>query len=146
MNQVSIEFVGHIQSTCENPADDALWLNINAQSRLVLEKQRIRLGSDMGKLPAPFIDTATGDPTVLPMVFPSAPSAAMKTAAALTASWAGRLAYWRGADFPVYFNEARQASTSWCSLRIRLARIFLKDFPKVEGPQISVADAPQQSC
>ena len=57
MNQVSIEFVGHIQSTCENPADDALWLNINAQSRLVLEKQRIRLGSDMGKLPAPFIDT-----------------------------------------------------------------------------------------
>ena len=55
MNQVSIEFVGHIQSTCENPADDALWLNINAQSRLVLEKQRIRLGSDMGKLPAPLL-------------------------------------------------------------------------------------------
>ena len=142
MNQVSIEFVGHIQSTCENPADDALWLNINAQSRLVLEKQRIRLGSDMGKLPAPFIDTATGDPTVLPVVFPSAPSAAMKTAAALTASWAGRLAYWRGADFPVYFNEAPAGEHFVVFVTNPARPNFSKDFPKVEGTQISVADAP----
>ena len=142
MNQIIVEFVGHIQSTCENPANDSLWLNVSAQSRLVLEKQRIRLGNDVGKLPAPFVDTAENAPVELPIVFPAAPSAAMKTAAALAASWAGRIAYWRGADFPVYFNEA-PAGEHFIVFATNAARpAFLKDFPKVEGPQITIADAP----
>ena len=77
-NQISIEFIGHIKSVCENPADESLWLDISNESTLVLEKSRIRLANDMTKLPAPFVDMNTMQATKLPFVSPDAPNPAAK--------------------------------------------------------------------
>lgn len=141
-NQITIEFIGHVKSVCENPADDSLWLEVGAQSRLVLEKSRIRLGNDIAKLPAPFVDAASGDATHLPFVFPAAPESRMKEAAAVLAGWAGRIAGWRGADFPVQFN-ALPAPGHFIVFATNDKRPeFLKDFPQVKGPQVTVADSP----
>ena len=41
VNQLTVEFIGHTPSVCENPADAAIWLDIAAESRLTLVKQRV---------------------------------------------------------------------------------------------------------
>ena len=141
-NQISIEFIGHVKSVCENPADESLWLDISDESRLVLEKSKIRLANDVTKLPAPFVDTNGNDATRLPFVFPEAPSAEAKEAAAILASWTGRMTNWRGADFPVFFNALPGPEHFVVFVTNEKRPRFLENFPKVEGPQISVADAP----
>ena len=100
VNQLTVEFIGHTPSVCENPADAAIWLDIAAESRLTLVKQRVRLANDLAAFPAPFVDTASNEPSVLPMVFTSAPTSMEKQAAAVLASIVGRMSDWRGADFP----------------------------------------------
>lgn len=124
MNQVSIEFVGHIQSTCENPADDALWLNINAQSRLVLEKQRIRLGSDMETwlhllLTLQQVTQRSGPCLSVCAVSRHEDCCGLDGLMGRPGSLTGAVQI-----SPYISMKLRQASTSWCSLRIRLARIF----------------------
>lgn len=78
VNQLTVEFIGHTPSVCENPADAAIWLDIAAESRLTLVKQRVRLANDLAAFPAPFVDTASNDPVVLPMVFSGAPTSMQK--------------------------------------------------------------------
>ncbi|MDO5532102.1 cellulose biosynthesis cyclic di-GMP-binding regulatory protein BcsB [Sutterella sp.] len=141
-NRITVEFIGHVRSVCENPADESLWLDVSQASRLVLEKSRIRLANDITRLPAPFIDTASGAAARLPFVFASAPSSRMKEAAAVLASSAGRRTAWRGADFPVYYN-ALPGPEHFVVFATNADRpTFLKDLPPVAGPQVSVMDAP----
>ncbi|MBS5218271.1 MAG: cellulose biosynthesis cyclic di-GMP-binding regulatory protein BcsB, partial [Sutterella wadsworthensis] len=141
-NQISIEFIGHIKSVCENPADESLWLDISNESTLVLEKSSIRLANDMTKLPLPFVDTNTMEATKLPFVFPEAPDARTKEAAAILASWTGRMTNWRGADFPVLYNALPGPQHFVVFATNDKRPNFLAGFPKVEGPQVSIADAP----
>lgn len=141
-NQISIEFIGHIKSVCENPTDESLWLDISNESTLVLEKSSIRLANDMTKLPLPFVDTNTMEATKLPFVFPEAPDARTKEAAAILASWTGCMTNWRGADFPVFYNALPGPQHFVVFATNDKRPNFLAGFPKVEGPQVSIADAP----
>lgn len=141
-NTVAVEFIGHYPSPCENPANDALWLNISPDSRLTLVRQRLRLANDLGQFPAPFVDTVTGMPTVLPVAFAGAPDAKEKQAAAILASQVGVLTEWRGANFPVYYNEAPSEGHFVVFATNAHRPAFLKDLPPLDGPQVVIADAP----
>lgn len=141
-NQLSVEFIGHVRSTCENASDPSIWLEIGPAGRLVLEKSAVRVGNDLTLLPEPFVDTATNARTRLPMVFPGAPSAVMKEAAALVAGWAGRAAGWRGAEFPVSFGGSPGPGHAVVFMTNARRPDFLRDLPDAEGPEIRMMDAP----
>lgn len=141
-NQISVEFVGHYQTVCENPANPAMWLDIGPSSSLMLVKQRVRVSNDIGRFPAPFVDTASGAPTELPMVFAKAPTAGQKQAAAIFASLVGRETAWRGANFPVHYNTLPSEGHFVVFVTNNERPDFLKDYPQVQGPQVSMMDAP----
>ena len=142
VNQLTVEFIGHTPSVCENPADAAIWLDIAAESRLTLVKQRVRLANDLAAFPAPFVDTASNEPSVLPMVFTSAPTSMEKQAAAVLASIVGRMSDWRGADFPVFYNGTPAEGHFVVFATNERRPDFLHDLPKADGPMVTIADAP----
>ena len=139
---MTVEFIGHTPSVCENPADAAIWLDIAAESRLTLVKQRVRLANDLAAFPAPFVDTASNEPSVLPMVFTSAPTSMEKQAAAVLASIVGRMSDWRGADFPVFYNGTPAEGHFVVFATNERRPDFLHDLPKADGPMVTIADAP----
>ena len=142
-NRLTLEFIGQVEGVCQNPAAETLWLDIGQGSRVVLTKERIRLANDLAKFPAPFVDTLSGAPTILPMVFAGTPSSTVKTAAAIAAGAVGERTAWRGADFPVYVN-ALPGEGHFIVFATNDARPdFLRDLPPAEGPEIRMADAPQ---
>lgn len=142
VNQLTVEFIGHTPSVCENPADASIWLDIAAESRLTLVKQRVRLANDLAAFPAPFVDTASNDPVVLPMVFSGAPTSMQKQAAAVLASIVGRTSDWRGADFPVFYNGTPAEGHFVVFATNERRPDFLHDLPKADGPMVTIADAP----
>lgn len=144
-NRISVQFIGHTQVTCETPTDKTIWVNINTESTLSINTQKIRVENDLALLPVPFINVLTDEPTTLPVVFGSNPNNNAKKAAAVVASWGGMLASWRGADFPVFINELPVKDHFVVFITNESRPWFLKDYPKVSGPRIEVADAPNSS-
>ena len=142
VNRLSIEFVGHYQTICENPTNEVLWVAINPSSSLTLTKQKLRLGNDLARFPAPFINVSMNEMTTLPFVFAKSPSDSIKTAAAVMASLGGEIAEWRGIDYPVYFNEAPADQHFVVFATNEHRPDFLAHLPTVDGPEVIVADAP----
>ncbi len=142
-NQLMLQFVGHYQPVCENPANEALWLSIAPESRLRLATEQVKVANDLALFPAPFLDAAgDGDgPAVLPIVLPADPSRDVKEAAALFASLAGRLANWRGVELPVYYNEAPPERHFIAFASKASAPDFLKT-RATDSPAVTMADAP----
>ena len=143
-NQLMLQFVGHYQPVCENPANEALWLSAAPESALKLTTEKLRVANDLALFPAPFIDAAgdTTAPAVLPLVFAGAPSRETKEAAALFASLAGKLAGWRGIHLPVYYNEIPPERHFIVFRTPEADPAFLKDRPMAKGPAVTMADAP----
>ncbi len=142
-NQLRLQFVGHYQPVCENPANEALWLSIAPESRLTLTTEQVKVANDLALFPAPFIDPAGADegPAVLPIVLPADPSCEVKEAAALFASLAGKLAGWRGIELPVYYNEAPPEHHFIAFASQAAAPDFLKA-RVTSAPAVTMADAP----
>lgn len=144
-NQITIEFVGHYRTVCETPTDPTLWLALEPDSRLTLNKTKIRLANDLSRFPAPFVDTKSERPTRLPIVFVDQPSDMMKSAAAIIASTAGKHAQWRGTNFPVFFNRAPIESHFVTFATNDKRPSFLSHLPKADGPEILMLDAPDSA-
>nr|WP_239481539.1 cellulose biosynthesis cyclic di-GMP-binding regulatory protein BcsB [Parasutterella secunda] len=143
VNQITLEFVGHYQNICERPSSETLWLNVDAKSYLSLVKQKVKIANDLARWPAPFIDTFTNNPTVIPFVFAKTPDSETKKAAAILSSLVGKHTQWRGADFPVYFNRVPTNGHFFVFATNSSRPAFLNDLPMVEGPQIFMMDAPE---
>lgn len=143
VNQITLEFVGHYQNICERPSSETLWLNVDATSHLSLVKQKVKIANDLARWPAPFIDTFTNNPTVIPFVFAKTPDSETKKAAAILSSLVGKHTQWRGADFPVYFNRVPTNGHFFVFATNSSRPAFLNDLPMVEGPQIFMMDAPE---
>ena len=90
LNQITLEFVGHYQNICERPSSETLWLDVDAKSTLSLVKQKVKIANDLARWPAPFIDTYTNNPSVIPVVFAKAPDNETKKAAAILSSLVGK--------------------------------------------------------
>lgn len=142
-NQLRVEFVGHYQTVCENPANPSLWMDIAPQSQLALDKAFVRLPNDLSRFPAPFIAaTDAGQNTSLPMVFAKAPTDKQASAAAIIAGYAGSLTQWGRADFPVYFSEV-PAKGHFVVFATNTDRPdFLSELPAFQGPTVEMRDVP----
>ena len=99
-NRLGFEFVGHYTTQCEDPANAALWAQIDPNSTVELSGSRLTMTADLGSLPLPFYDRGMAQPSV-PIVFPVQPSAKAVQAAAIVASWFGSLAAPEPIRFPV---------------------------------------------
>ena len=142
-NQIRFQFIGHYQQLCESPASETLWLDVDSSSQLNLLKQKVRLTSDLSKLPAPFIETVSNATSVVPFVFSKAPDNSEKTAAGILASLGGLTSGWRGVDYPVYYNQVPAEGHFVVFVTNDSRPDFLKDLPKVDAPQLIMMDAPQ---
>ncbi len=150
-NQLRVEFIGHYTDICEDPANSTLWLNLAADSSLVLREEALAQGNDLAWFPSPFFDRGSSQPLVLPMVLGKLPSLGEQQAAALLASYFGTLSAWRGASFPVTFGRLPQVPADGTPVNAvvfatNAARPpFLADtrtFPPVTGPVVQLVDHP----
>lgn len=141
-NHLRFELVGSSDSASEDPMHASLWLDFSAKSQLQLSVQRLKVSNDLAILPEPFFDHRDTAPLLLPFVFSRAPSPTQQTAAAVLASWLGIHSSWRGASFPVSFDDlpANRSAVVFASNQHRPA--FLKDYPKVSAPTLAIIDHP----
>ncbi|MBF7993859.1 cellulose biosynthesis cyclic di-GMP-binding regulatory protein BcsB [Rahnella laticis] len=143
-NRIRLEFIGHYQNVCENPANTTLWLEIGKGSSLSLQYQKLPLSNDLAHFPVPFFDARDSRPLDLPMVFAASPDASQQQAAAILASWFGAKAQWRGQSFPTLYNQLPDSHAVVFATNDKRPD-FLKDMPPVKGPvvqMVSRADNP----
>lgn len=141
-NQISFEFIGHYTDICENPVDSTIWLNISAQSILHLEKQKLNVANDLDSFPTPFYDVYTNDKSVVSMVMPKDSDNDLIRAAAITASYGGKLSKWRGVDYPTFIDQLPASGNAIVMLTNQNKPKFLSDYPDVTVPSIEIADIP----
>ncbi|WP_214512184.1 cellulose biosynthesis cyclic di-GMP-binding regulatory protein BcsB [Pseudomonas brassicacearum] len=151
-NRVRLEFVGHYTDVCEDPANSTLWLNVGRSSQIQLQEQALTLKNDLAYFPMPFFDARGHDKPVLNMVLADAPTLGEQRAAGILVSYFGSLAAWRGAQFPVLFDQLPPADEHH---RAKSAIVFATNdhrpsflaetdkFPAVDAPVVQMIDNPQ---
>tara|TARA_R110001592_G_scaffold50620_4_gene156435 strand:+ start:15286 stop:17541 length:2256 start_codon:yes stop_codon:yes gene_type:complete len=141
-NQVRIELIGHLDLECWNPDDQSIWAEISKNSRIQISSRKIRLRNELGFLPAPFFDEREFTKLILPVLLPESPSVELVKSAGVAASYFGALSKWRGAEFPVHFDQLpTQHALIFMTNTERPA--FLKDFPPVNKPTLQVISHPE---
>jgi hypothetical protein len=103
-NRLALNFIGHYATECEDPIHSSLWADVSGTSELILSVQKLAVANDLATLPEPFFDRRDSRRLQLNFIFADKPSHATLEAAAVTASWFGKLAAWRGARFPTAIN------------------------------------------
>ncbi|UZE21528.1 cellulose biosynthesis cyclic di-GMP-binding regulatory protein BcsB [Pseudomonas sp. B21-056] len=151
-NRVRLEFVGHYTDVCEDPANNALWVNVGERSEIELREQALSLQNDLAYFPLPFSDTRGQGKQMVSMVFAASPTLGEQRAAGVLASYFGSRADWRGMRFPVLFDrlpdsEGADPATPAIVFATNDHRPpFLADlerFPKVQAPVLQMIDNPQ---
>lgn len=151
-NRLRVEFVGHYRERCEDPASTALWLSLGQGSTLQLTEQALPASQDLAHFPAPFFDAQDNRPLELPMLFAADVPLAERQAAAILASYFGSLSDWRGARFPVLFEQlpkvaADRAPRHGVVFATNARRPALladrQRFPDVQGPVIELVADPR---
>lgn len=141
-NRVKLDFIGHYQRRCENPAHSALWLDVASDSALSLQYQSLPLTNDLSYFPEPFFDSRDNRPLLLPMVFATTPDLVQQKAAAILASWFGAKAQWRGQQFPALLNELPDRHGIVFATN-KQRPDFLQDYPQVDEPTIEMISHPE---
>ncbi|MGE8482412.1 MAG: cellulose biosynthesis cyclic di-GMP-binding regulatory protein BcsB [Pseudomonas sp.] len=151
-NRVRLEFVGHYTDTCEDPANSTLWLNVGRSSQIQVQEQPLTLKNDLAYFPMPFFDIRGQGKPVVNLVFADAPTLGEQRAAGILASYFGSQAGWRGAQFPVLFDQLPPADgQNRAPSAIVFATndhrpSFLADmdtYPAVDAPVVQMIDNPQ---
>ena len=104
-NKLGMNFIAHYTNECEDPIHSSLWADLSGTSELVLSIQKLALASNLAVLPEPFFDPHDNRRLNLNFIFGPKPSRNVLQAAAVTASWFGKLAAYRGARFPTGLNR-----------------------------------------
>lgn len=140
-NRLRLEFIGHYQSICENPAHSSIWMDIDKLSFLELTVQTLLLKNDLSHFPEPFFDPLDNNQLKLPMVFTEQPNLLQQRAAAILASWFGSKALWRGTSFSVLFNQLPD-SNAIVFMTNRQRPEFLKNYKTVNAPSVEMISHP----
>ncbi len=107
-NQLRFDAAMHyvdVERECEDPTHTSLWSLISNQSTIELTLASLPQPPNLSRLPRPFFEPNDPRRLRLPIAFASRPGADGMTAAAITASWFGALADYRGAEFPVSYGN-----------------------------------------
>ncbi|UVL86469.1 cellulose biosynthesis cyclic di-GMP-binding regulatory protein BcsB [Pseudomonas sp. B21-028] len=151
-NRIRLEFVGHYTDVCEDPANNALWLNVGERSEVELREQALSLQNDLAYFPLPFSDARGQGKPVVSLVFAESPTLGEQRAAGILASYFGIRADWRGIRLPVLFDRLPDSDgVDPATPAIVFATNdhrppFLADlerFPKVQAPVLQIIDNPQ---
>ncbi|EMN3918754.1 TPA: cellulose biosynthesis cyclic di-GMP-binding regulatory protein BcsB [Citrobacter amalonaticus] len=140
-NRVRLEFVGHYQQVCENPASSTLWLDVGRSSMLDLTYQTLEVQNDLSHFPVPFFDPRDSRAVTLPMVFAGAPDSTLQQAASIVSSWFGSRAGWRGQHFPVLYNALPDRNAIVFATNDKRPD-FLREHPPVKAPVIEMIGHP----
>lgn len=106
-NQLRFDAAMHyvdVERECEDPTHTSLWSLISNQSTIELTLASLPQPPNLSRLPRPFFEPNDPRRLRLPIVFSARPGSDAMTAAAITASWFGALADYRGAEFPVSYG------------------------------------------
>jgi len=109
-NTLTIEFIGHYATGCEDPANTSLWARIDPNTSLDIRGDLLPLANDLKQLPTPFVDPATIQPLSIPIVFPRQPSFKAIQAAGIVASYFGLVSADRPVRFPVSIGTIPQGN------------------------------------
>ncbi|WP_144113426.1 cellulose biosynthesis cyclic di-GMP-binding regulatory protein BcsB [Paraburkholderia sp. BCC1886] len=138
-NHLNVQLIGHYTTSCEDPANSALWATVSNASSLDLTYASLATKPDLAALPQPFFDRRDVRRLELPFVFPQHPGPGTLEAGGIVASWFGALAGYRGAVFPSQLDNAPLSGN---------AVVFATDdnrpsgiaIPAISGPTIAVVD------
>jgi cellulose synthase (UDP-forming) len=100
-NALTIEFIGHYTTGCEDPTSTSLWARVDPDTSLDIRGDLLPLADDLKQLPIPFVDPAAIQPPSIPIVFPKEPSFKAIQAAGIIASYFGLVSVDRPVRFPV---------------------------------------------
>lgn len=140
-NRLTLQFVGHYATECEDPLHSSLWADVSGTSELELDVRPLALKDDLALLPEPFFDQRDLRRLVLPFVFAGKPSHSTLRAAAIASSWFGKLASWRGARFPAHLDNAPKGHALVFATNTERPA-FLADLPAVAAPTLRVMTNP----
>jgi cellulose synthase (UDP-forming) len=104
-NRINFRLVGLADRACPNPLDKRVWLTVAPSSAINYQADRLPLASDLEMLPEPFFDLTSQSRLDLHLVLPDEPDSDVLRAAAITASWFGAQARYRGTRFSLHDNE-----------------------------------------
>jgi hypothetical protein len=139
-NQIRFELIGHYSMECEDLTHTSLWTTLSQFSELELTLRPLELRNDLSLLPAPFFDRRDNRRVELPIVLPPQPSRSIVRSAGIAASWFGALADYRGARFPVTFEQIpAEHALVFATNASRPAQLQL---PEVSSPTVSIVDHP----
>jgi len=140
-NKIVLDFVGHYTNECEDSLHSSLWADVSGTSELQLSVRPVVQKNDLAKLPEPFFDARDFTRVNLPFAFSAAPSNSTLRAAAITASWFGKLANWRGARFPASLNRAPSGHAIAFATNTERPD-FLNKMEVFSGPGLSILTNP----
>ncbi len=110
-NTLTIQFIGHYTTVCEDPTNTTLWSRVRrANTFLDIEGDLLPLVDDLKQLPMPFLDPAVIQPLSIPIVFASAPSHKAIQAAGVVSSYFGLISENRPVRFPVHIGQIPQGN------------------------------------
>jgi cellulose synthase (UDP-forming) len=141
-NRLTLELIGHYTTGCEDPLHSSLWALVSNTSEVELEGTRLALKDDLGLLPLPFFDPRDQTPLSLPMVFPANLSRSDIKAGGIVASWFGKLASYRTANFPTLFGSLPASGNAVVFLTTADGPSF-SGRPRIGGPTLAVVPNPQ---
>jgi cellulose synthase (UDP-forming) len=99
-NRLNFRFTGRYTNDCNDASSGLLWATVSDASTMTLTLARLPAQRNLSRLPLPFFDRG-GQKLVLPFILPATPGNRTLQAAGIMSSWFGRLAGFRGAEFPV---------------------------------------------
>ena len=140
-NRLSLQFIGHYTQSCEDPLHNSLWADVSGASELEMTVQALRQSDDLALLPEPFFDPRDVRRLSLPFVFARAPTHGTLRAAAITSSWFGKLAAWRGARFPSFLDRLPTGHAVVFAMNGERPT-FMREMATVAAPTLSVIDNP----
>ncbi len=139
-NKLVMTFVA-VPGGTPDPARPGLWADISNASELEVAVQKLAVADDLAILPEPFFDRRDKKRVTIPFLFSAQPSQQSLRAAAVLASWFGKLATWRGTRFPVQLDgEAPGHAVAFAANDERPA--FLASLPRAAGPGIRMMTNP----
>lgn len=140
-NKLTLEFIGHYTSECEDSLHTSLWADVSGSSELQLAVRPMPLKSDLAMIPQPFVDKQDLNQIRLPFVFASQPSNSTLRAAGIASSWFGKLASWRGARFSANLDTLPRGHAIVLATNAERPS-FLKDEKPFDGPALRIMTNP----
>ncbi len=139
-NRLNFRFTGRYTPECNDPLSGLLWATIYDSSTLTLTLERLPPSRDLARLPLPFFDAREKQLLNLPFVMTSSPGNETLKAAAITASWFGQQATFRGATYPLLSEPPQQGNAVMVVVAGEgRAPSFL---PPINGPTLAIIPNP----